>query len=118
MEKIKSINPSTEEVLEEIEVAGADEVKESVEKARKASILWGSMDLDERIEWLKKLVPIIEKKKEEIEKNLNQELTNENFSVEITGSTLGDSFYRQMLVAIGLAFILMAIVVFIAFCIC
>tara|TARA_Y100000310_G_scaffold175412_1_gene175460 strand:- start:2471 stop:3346 length:876 start_codon:yes stop_codon:yes gene_type:complete len=42
-------------------------------------------------------------------------LTSENYSLEIVGSALGESFYQQMLVAIGLAFLFMAIVVFITF---
>jgi len=46
---------------------------------------------------------------------LNLELTEKNFSLEETGSSLGESFYRQMLTAIIIAFILMSIVIFIAF---
>lgn len=42
-------------------------------------------------------------------------LTPENYSLEFIGATLGESFYRQMLVALLLAFIFMGIVVFIAF---
>ncbi len=42
-------------------------------------------------------------------------LTDENFSVEQTGSSLGESFYSQMLRAIIFAFILMAIVIVITF---
>ncbi len=43
------------------------------------------------------------------------ELTSENFSVEFVGSSLGESFYKQMLFAILLAFLFMALVVFITF---
>lgn len=50
-----------------------------------------------------------------IEEILNTKLTEENFSLEETGSSLGESFYRQMLIAIILAFFLMSIVIFIAF---
>ena len=38
-----------------------------------------------------------------------------NYSSEEFGSSLGQSFYRQMLMALGLSFIFMAIVVFITF---
>lgn len=43
------------------------------------------------------------------------ELIDENFSIEETGSSLGTSFYRQMARAMILAFLFMAIVVFITF---
>lgn len=43
------------------------------------------------------------------------ELTDENFSIEETGSSLGTSFYRQMARAMILAFLFMAIVVFVTF---
>jgi len=40
---------------------------------------------------------------------------DEDYSVEVIGSSLGRSFFRQTLTAIGIAFILMGIVVFIYF---
>lgn len=43
------------------------------------------------------------------------ELNEENSSFEFTGSTLSESFYQQLLIAILFAFIFMAIVVFIIF---
>ncbi len=50
-----------------------------------------------------------------IEDYVGFELTSDNYSLEIVGSALGESFYQQMLVAIGLAFLFMAIVVLITF---
>lgn len=41
--------------------------------------------------------------------------TKDNYSAEEVGSSLGESFYRQMLTAIGLAYLFMAIVVLITF---
>ena len=58
---------------------------------------------------------INEELKTSLEKNLNIALTAENYSVEETGSNLGASFYKEMLIAIFVAFILMGIVVFITF---
>ena len=43
------------------------------------------------------------------------ELTPENYSVEFVGSSLGESFYKQMTIAIFLAFLFMATVVFVVF---
>ena len=50
-----------------------------------------------------------------LENYLNYELTEENSSFEFTGSTLSENFYKQLLVAILIAFLFMAIVVFIIF---
>jgi len=53
--------------------------------------------------------------KEVLEDYLEYELTEENSSFEFTGSALSESFYKQLLIAILIAFIFMAIVVFIIF---
>lgn len=42
-------------------------------------------------------------------------LAPNTYSVEVMGSSLGESFYRQTLIAVALAFLFMAIVVFITF---
>lgn len=57
----------------------------------------------------------IEEIEDAIETLLDIELTRENYSIEETGPSLGEAFYRQMLMAILFAFILMAITVFITF---
>lgn len=53
--------------------------------------------------------------KDKLQKVLGIELNDENFSVEETGEKLGKSFYSQLMVALGFAFLLMAITVFITF---
>jgi preprotein translocase subunit SecF len=53
--------------------------------------------------------------KDTLEQLTSLELTSEIYSVEIVGSSLGENFYKQMIVAIILAFIFMAIVVLITF---
>ena len=50
-----------------------------------------------------------------LEELLGLKLTDENYSVEVVGSSLGASFYRQMIKAMIFAFILMALVVFITY---
>ena len=50
-----------------------------------------------------------------LEEFLNYKLTNENSSTESTGSSLGESFYKQLVYAIILSFVLMSIIVFIIF---
>ncbi len=49
--------------------------------------------------------------KQLLEQELNIKLNENNYSVEIMGSTLGHAFYQQMLTAIAIAFVLMSIVV-------
>lgn len=53
--------------------------------------------------------------KPRLESLLGYNLTDENSSIEFTGSALSESFYRDLLRALIIAFILMAIVVFIIF---
>jgi len=50
-----------------------------------------------------------------LEEYLGYELTEENSSFEFTGSSLSKSFYNQLLIAILVSFVFMAIVVFILF---
>jgi preprotein translocase subunit SecF len=50
-----------------------------------------------------------------VEDFLDYKLDSENSSIESTGSSLGESFYRQLQLAILISFILMAIVVFFIF---
>ena len=56
-----------------------------------------------------------EETREVLEDYLGYELDEKNSSFEFTGSSLSESFYKQLLIAILFAFILMAIVVFIIF---
>lgn len=50
-----------------------------------------------------------------LEQNLNMQLTEENYSVEVSGSAIGETFYKQMLIALLLAFIFMSIIIIIIF---
>ncbi|HJX50226.1 MAG TPA: protein translocase subunit SecF [Candidatus Nanoarchaeia archaeon] len=50
-----------------------------------------------------------------LEEYLGYELNGENSSFEFTGATLSENFYKQLLIALLIAFVLMSIVVFIQF---
>ncbi len=52
---------------------------------------------------------------EGIQDSLGLKLDKNNFSIEEVGSSLGDTFYKDLMKAVLIAFILMAIVVFVAF---
>lgn len=56
-----------------------------------------------------------DKLKGALENAMELKLNNDNFSVEEVGSSLGEGFYKDMLKAVVFAFVLMGIVVFIAF---
>lgn len=53
--------------------------------------------------------------REVLENYLGYELNEKNSSIEFTGSTLSESFFKQLLIAILIAFVFMALVVFIIF---
>lgn len=53
--------------------------------------------------------------KQSVETHLGYNLTEDNSSVEFTGSTLSESFARQLLVALLISFLLMSMVVFVMF---
>lgn len=53
--------------------------------------------------------------KKVLETYLGHALNDKNSSFEFTGSTLSEGFYKQLLIALLIAFILMAIVVFVQF---
>ena len=50
-----------------------------------------------------------------LESYLGYSLNDENSSFEFTGSSLGDSFYNQLLIALMISFVLMAVVIFFQF---
>jgi preprotein translocase subunit SecF len=50
-----------------------------------------------------------------IEEFIDHPLTTENSSIEFSGPSLGDSFYKQLIIAVIISFVLMSIVIFILF---
>ncbi len=53
--------------------------------------------------------------KNNIEEATGFSLNKENFSIEVVSSSLGESFYQSLLKAVIISFVLMAIVIFVAF---
>ncbi|MEK6875361.1 MAG: MMPL family transporter [Nanoarchaeota archaeon] len=56
-----------------------------------------------------------EQLKPEIEKILGYTLNEDNSSIEFTGSSLSENFYKQLIIALIISFILMSIVIFLLF---
>lgn len=89
------------ELLEKLEDISIREIYDLLTREQKAIIIETKSDSDTT--------------KQVLEDYLGYELTVENSSFEFTGSTLSESFFKQLLIAILFAFIFMAIVVFILF---
>jgi len=53
--------------------------------------------------------------KKDIETIIGQELTPENSSIEFTGPSLSNNFYKQLIIALIISFVLMSIVVLVLF---
>ncbi|MFH1365150.1 MAG: hypothetical protein ABIH28_01030 [archaeon] len=90
-----------EDLSPKLEGLNIREVYDLVTKERKAVILETASDSDQT--------------KKILEEYLGYELNSENSSFEFTGSTLSESFYNQLLIAVWIAFILMGLVVFLIF---
>lgn len=50
-----------------------------------------------------------------VEEFIGYKLTTENSSTEFSGPTLGDNFYKQLIIAVMISFVLMSIVIFFLF---
>ncbi len=53
--------------------------------------------------------------KQELETFLGKTLPDEQISIEFTGASLSSSFYKQLIIALAISFLLMSIVIFILF---
>lgn len=53
--------------------------------------------------------------KADIEEILGYELNTENSSIEFSGSSLGSNFYKQLILALAISFLLISIVIFLMF---
>jgi preprotein translocase subunit SecF len=95
---LDKIQSDLSEKLDDVEVR---EISDLITKEQKAVIIETKSDADTT--------------RKVLEEYLGYTLTAENSSFEFTGSSLSSSFFRQLVIAVIIAFILMAIVVFILF---
>jgi len=89
------------DLSEKLDEINTREIFDLITREQKALIIETKTDSDEA--------------KAILEDYLGYELNLENSSIEFIGPTLGDNFYKQLLIAILFAFFFMAIVVFIIF---
>ena len=99
----EKINPSDLEqtLSEKLEEVNTREIYDLITREQKAIIIETKTDGEQT--------------RQILEDYLGHELNSENSSFEFTGSSLSESFYKQLLIAILFAFFFMAIVVFIIF---
>ncbi|MEK6823611.1 MAG: MMPL family transporter [Nanoarchaeota archaeon] len=95
---VLELKPILSEKLRDVDIR---EVYDLITQEQKAVIIETTSDAEET--------------KSILEEYLKYELTEENSSFEFTGSSLSEGFYKQLLIAILIAFVLMGIVIFIIF---
>lgn len=65
--KLISTNPAKDyEILGEVDISTDEEIKEKVDKANKAKLMWKELGITKRIEFVKKISKLFEEKQEEI----------------------------------------------------
>lgn len=99
-EKI-NINDLQQAISDKLEDVNVREISDLITGEQEAVIIETKADADQT--------------RDVLENYLGYELTDENSSIEFTGSIFSENFYKQLLVAILIAFVFMAIVVFILF---
>ena len=73
MGKVTSINPSTEEVYGELEESSASEINQKVKVARE-NHEWGKKKIEERVEVVRRLIDLLDSKKEELVRVMAMEM--------------------------------------------
>ena len=71
--KVTSVNPATGEVLHEWECASAEEVQAAVARARAAQTAWNGIEVEKRIEVLRRFQRAVHEKKSEIARLISRE---------------------------------------------
>lgn len=72
--KIKSYNPSNNELLGEVEETSVNEIENIYKKSKETSKIWGYLTLKERISYIQKLYNVIKSKKQEFAELITNEV--------------------------------------------
>lgn len=80
--KIKSINPSNEEIFGEVSVSSIEEVNCAVSIAKESFGSWKNTEIEERIKLLKKLSELLEKEKTNFTELIMQEIGKPKIEAE------------------------------------
>lgn len=74
MGKIVSINPFTEKVIKEVKETPFEQIPKMVNKAKETLPVWSGLELEKRIEIIKKLIPLLEQSKQKLSKTIHEEV--------------------------------------------
>lgn len=74
MTKLKSVNPSTLELLGEVDVSSAKEIRDKVRQAKQAKQGWYQIGVKGRIKYLRRVVELFTKRQEEFAKLIANEM--------------------------------------------
>ena len=72
--KLYSYNPATKELVGEVEVTNAEDIKAIVEQAKVAQVEWEEIGVDERIKYLEKAGSLLNQKSAELAILLSKEM--------------------------------------------
>lgn len=74
MRKLKSINPSTKELIGEVSISSSSEISQKVKDARNATKAWKDLGVKGRTQRLKKVISNFDKKKDEFATLISNEM--------------------------------------------
>ena len=72
--KIKSYNPANNELLGEVKQTDINEIKDIVNKSRKAFETWGYLSIEQRVVYIQRLKDVIKSKKKEFAELITNEM--------------------------------------------
>jgi acyl-CoA reductase-like NAD-dependent aldehyde dehydrogenase len=94
-EMLNSYNPVTKELVGKVEVTNVEDIKTVVEKSKIAQKEWAKLNIDERIEYLKKAGVILSQKQESLAVLLSKEMGKDfNRSIGEVSGCANDIAYR------------------------
>lgn len=72
--KMKSYNPANNELLGEVKQTDINEIKDIVNKSRKAFETWGYLSIEQRVVYIQRLKDVIKSKKREFAELITNEM--------------------------------------------
>lgn len=95
--KIKSINPSTEEIIGEVAASSNQDIKNAIFEARKKFELWRATPVEKRIELFKELSKLLERKKSNFTELIMKEVGKPKIEAEteISDSQASIDYYCE-----------------------
>ena len=96
--RLRICSPTTLEPIDEIEVATAEDVREALERARKAQPEWAALPVEERVRYLERALELVIERQEEIIESVLAETgkaRSEAISMEIFASCDALAYYAR-----------------------